>query len=136
MPFSEYDTVFLGLGWERTELGTSVGVPLAWLNYIASYGNKTNSFAATAGWTRDGRDSLLVPSRGRFQRVFFEWSFLGEVKYLLTNLQYQEYWQLPLRLTLGVNAEVGIGKGLGGEPFPVFKNFKIGRASCRERVCT
>ena len=123
VPFSEYDIVFLGLGWERTELGTSVGLPLAWLNYRALYGDKTDAFAATVGWSRDGRDSLLVPSAGRYQRVFFEWSFIGEVKYLKTNLQYQEYWQLPLRLTLGVNAEVGIGKGLGGKPYPVFKNF-------------
>jgi outer membrane protein insertion porin family len=30
---------------------------------------------------------------------------------------------LPFRLTLGVNAELGIGKGLNGNPFPVFKNF-------------
>ena len=123
VPFSEYDTVFMGLGWERTELGTSVGLPLAWLNYRALYGNKTDAFAATLGWARDGRDSLLVPSAGRYQRVFFEWSFAGEVRYLKTNLQYQEYWQLPLRLTLGVNTEVGIGKGLGGKPYPVFKNF-------------
>jgi outer membrane protein insertion porin family len=123
VPFSEYDTVFLGLGWERTELGTTVGLPLAWLNYQALYGNKTNAIAATIGWARDGRDSVLTPSAGRYQRAFFEWSFAGEVKYLKTNLQYQEYWQLPLRLTLGINTEVGIGKGLGGNPYPVFKNF-------------
>ena len=123
VPFSEYDTVFMGLGWERTELGTSVGLPLAWLNYRALYGNKTDAIATTLGWARDGRDSLLVPSAGRYQRLFFEWSFLGEVKYLKTNVQYQEYWQLPWRLTLGVNAEVGLGKGLGGKPYPVFKNF-------------
>ena len=123
VPFSEYDTVFLGLGWERTELGTSVGLPLAWLNYRTLYGDKTNAFATTLGWSRDGRDSLMVPTSGRYQRVFFEWSFLGEVRYLKTNIQYQEYWQLPLRLTLGINSEIGIGKGLGGKPFPVFKNF-------------
>ncbi|MBP6765033.1 MAG: outer membrane protein assembly factor BamA [Rubrivivax sp.] len=123
VPFSEYDTVYMGLGWERTELGTSVGLPLAWLNYRALYGNKTDAFALTLGWARDGRDSLLVPSAGRYQRVFFEWSAAGEVRYLKTNLQYQEYWSLPLRLTLGLNAEVGIGKGLGGKPYPVFKNF-------------
>lgn len=123
VPFSEYDTVFLGVGWERTELGTSVGLPLAWLNYRTLYGDKTNAFAATLGWSRDGRDSLMVPTSGRYQRVFFEWSFLGEVRYLKTNIQYQEYWQLPLRLTLGINSEIGIGKGLGGKPFPVFKNF-------------
>ena len=123
VPFSEYDTVFMGLGWERTELGTSVGLPLAWLNYRALHGNKTDAFSTTLGWSRDGRDSLLVPSVGRYQRAFFEWAFAGEVRYLKTNLQYQEYWPLPFRLTLGVNAELGLGKGLGGTPYPVFKNF-------------
>ena len=123
VPFSEYDTVFMGLGWERTELGTSVGLPLAWLNYRALYGNKTDAISATIGWARDGRDSLIAPSAGRYQRLLFEWSFLGEVKYLKTNIQYQEYWPLPWRLTLGVNAELGLGKGLGGKPYPVFKNF-------------
>ena len=123
VPFSEYDTVFMGLGWERTELGTSVGLPLAWLNYRTLYGNKTNALSLTTGWARDGRDSVIAPSAGRYQRAFFEWSFAGEVKYLKTNLQYQEYWGLPLRLTLGINAELGLGKGLGGKPYPVFKNF-------------
>ncbi len=123
VPFSEFDTVFVGLGWERTELGTSVGLPLSWLNYRTLYGNNADSFTTTVGWARDGRDSLLVPSAGRFQRVLFEYSFAGEVRYLKTNLQYQEYWSLPYRLTLGVNAELGLGKGLGGNPFPVFKNF-------------
>ncbi|MDP1649882.1 MAG: outer membrane protein assembly factor BamA [Rubrivivax sp.] len=123
IPFSEYDTVFLGLGAERTEIGTSTGIPLSYLNYRTLYGDKSNSFPVTLGWARDGRDSLIAPSAGRYQRVNFEWSFLGDVRYLRTNLQYQEYWQLPFRLTLGVNAEIGIGKGLGGKPYPVFKNF-------------
>jgi outer membrane protein insertion porin family len=123
VPFSEYDTVFMGLGWERTELGTSVGLPLAWLNYRALYGNRTDALAATIGWARDGRDSLLVPNSGRYQRLFFEWAFAGEVRYLKTNAQFQQYWPLPLRMTLGLNAEIGWGQGLGGKPFPVFKNF-------------
>jgi outer membrane protein insertion porin family len=123
VPFSEFDTVFMGLGWERTELGTSVGLPLAWLNYRALYGNNTNAFTATVGWARDGRDSIIAPSVGRYQRLFFEWAYAGEVRYLKTNLQFQQYFPLPLRLTLGVNAEVGWGQGLGGKPYPVFKNF-------------
>jgi outer membrane protein insertion porin family len=45
------------------------------------------------------------------------------VRYLRTNLQYQQYWALPAKLTLGVNAELGWGQGLGGKPFPIFKNF-------------
>lgn len=123
VPFSEYDTVFVGLGYERTEIGTSTGIPLSYLNYRALYGDKTNSFPLTLGWARDARDNVLVPTAGRYQRLNFEWAFAGDVRYLRTNAQYQEFWPLPFRMSVGVNAEVGIGKGLGGKPFPVFKNF-------------
>ena len=123
VPFSEYDTVFLGLGFERTEIGSAIGIPLSYLNYRVLYGENSNAFPLTLGWARDGRDSLIAPGGGRYQRVNLEWSFAGDVRYLRTNLQYQEYWQLPCRLTLGVNAEIGVGRGLGGKPYPVFKNF-------------
>jgi outer membrane protein insertion porin family len=123
IPFSEYDTVFVGAGIERTEISTSVGIPLSYLNYRVLYGAKSNSFPLTVGWARDARDSVLTPTAGRYQRVNFEWGVAGEVRFLRTNMQYQEYWQLPLRMSLGVNAEIGLGKGLGGKPYPVFKNF-------------
>lgn len=123
IPFSEYDTVFVGAGIERTEISTSVGIPLSYLNYRTLYGDKSNSFPVTLGWARDARDSVLTPTAGRYQRVNFEWGIAGQVRYLRTNVQYQEYWQLPLRMSFGLNAEVGLGKGLGGKPYPVFKNF-------------
>jgi len=123
VPFSEYDTVFLGLGVERTEIGTSTGIPLSYLNYRTLYGDKTTSFPLTLGWSRDARDSVLVPTAGRYQRLNLEWTVAGDVRYLRANAQYQEYWQLPFRMSLGFNAEIGWGKGLGGNPFPVFKNF-------------
>jgi len=123
VPFSEYDTVFVGAGFERTEIGASAGIPLSYLNYRVLYGNNSNSFPLTLGWSRDARDSVLTPTAGRYQRVNLEASLFGDVRYTRTNLQYQEYWPLPFRTSLGINAEIGIGKGLGGKPFPVFKNF-------------
>ncbi|MBC7942103.1 MAG: outer membrane protein assembly factor BamA [Chitinophagaceae bacterium] len=123
VPFSEYDTVFFGAGIERTEIGASTGIPLSYLNYRVLYGDKSNSFPLTLGWSRDARDSVLTPTAGRYQRVNFEASLIGDVRYTRTNLQYQEFWPLPWRMSVGINAEVGIGKGLGGKPYPVFKNF-------------
>ena len=123
VPFSEYDTVFVGAGIEHTEISTSVGIPLSYLNYRVLYGERSNSFPLTLGWARDARDSVLTPTAGRYQRVNLEWGFAGEVRYLRTNVQYQEFWQLPFRTSFGINAEVGLGKGLGGKPYPVFKNF-------------
>jgi len=111
------------VGVELTEIGSSIGIPLSYLNYRALYGETSNAVPLTFGWSRDGRDSLIAPGSGRYQRVNLEWSFLGDVQYLRTNLQHQEFWGLPYRLTLGVNAEIGWGQGLGGKPYPVFKNF-------------
>lgn len=123
VPFSEFDTVFLGAGYEQTRIGTSSGIPLSYQNYRVLYGERSFSVPLTLGWARDGRDSSLVPTAGGYRRVNLEWGAAGDVRYLRTNVQVQQYWSLPFKLTLGVNGELGYGQGLGGKPYPVFKNF-------------
>jgi outer membrane protein insertion porin family len=123
VPFSEYDTVFFGIGVEQTRIGTSSGIPLSYQNYRVTYGDTSTAMPLTLGWQRDGRDSAIIPTLGSYKRVNLEWSVAGEVRYLRANLQYQQFVPLPLRTTLGFNSEFGYGKGLGDKPFPVFKNF-------------
>ncbi len=123
VPVTDFDTVFVGLGLESTRIGTSTGIPNSYFLYRETYGANSFTVPLTLGWARDQRDSALAPTSGRYQRVNLEWGFAGDVRYLRSNLQYQEYWPLPWKMTLGVNAELGIGKGLGGKPFPIFKNF-------------
>ena len=123
VPFSEFDTVFFGIGAEQTRIGTSQGIPLSYLNYRATYGANSYSIPLTIGWQRDSRDSALTPTAGRYQRVNLDWGVAGDVRYLRANLQYQQYFQLPARMSLGINSELGYGIGLGGKPFPIFKNF-------------
>lgn len=123
VPFTEFDTVFFGLGVERTLIRDTPSLPSSYLKYRQEFGPVSYALPLSLGWQRDQRDSVLTPSSGRYQRVNLEWSIGGDVRYLRSNLQYQEYWALPARLTLGLNAELGVGRGLGGRPFPVFKNF-------------
>ena len=123
VPWSEYDVVFLGAAAEQQQIGTLIGLPLAYLNYRVIYGETSLALPLTLGWSRDARDSLIVPTRGRYTRVNLEASLAGDVRYTRTNLQYQEFWPLPLQLTLGLNSELGIGRGLNDKPYPVFKNF-------------
>ncbi len=123
VPFTEFDTVFLGLGVERTLIKDTPSLPSSYLQYRQAFGAVSYALPLSLGWQRDQRDSVLTPSAGRYQRVNLEWSIGGDVRYLRSNLQYQEYWALPARLTFGLNAEVGLGKGLGGKAFPLFKNF-------------
>ena len=123
VPFSEYDTVFMGIGVEQTEIRGTNSIPNAYFIYRDLYGPKSTSFPLTLGWARDARDSVLTPTAGRYQRVNLEWGAFGDVRYLRSNLQYQEFFPIGTKFSLGVNAEIGVGKGYGSRPFPIFKNF-------------
>ena len=122
VPFSEFDTVFFGIGFERTEIqGTNL--PLNYTQYIRDFGNTSNSVPLTIGWARDSRDSALVPTAGRLTSLNFEWSPAGDAKFLRTNAKFQQYIPFSKKFTLGLNADLGWGKGLDGRPYPVFKNY-------------
>jgi outer membrane protein insertion porin family len=123
VPFSEYDTVFFGIGIEQTNIGASAGIPAQYFNYRRLYGANSTSLPLTLGWARDQRDSAISPSAGKYQRVNVEWSVAGDVRFIRTNAQYQQFFPLWQKLTLGVNGEIGWGVGQGNRPYPVFKNF-------------
>jgi len=123
VPFTEVDTVFFGAGLEQTTIEPGDLLPRAYEDYAQEFGRTSNTIPLTLGWTRDSRDSSLVPTRGRLLRVNGEMSLWGDARYAKTNLQVQQYIPLTRQYTLAFNAELGYGKGLGGRPYPVFKNF-------------
>ncbi|MGZ5215191.1 MAG: outer membrane protein assembly factor BamA, partial [Caldimonas sp.] len=122
VPFSEYDTVFFGVGAERTEIKGS-NLPNSYFLYQTQFGETSYSIPLTVGWARDSRDSALVPTAGRFARVNADYAVLGDARYLRVNMQAQQYIPITRAFTYGVNAEIGYGKGIGGRPYPIFKNF-------------
>lgn len=123
VPFTEYDTVFFGVGAEQTVIGTSAGVPNSYFTFAKEFGRRSMAFPLTVGWAREERDNPLVPTRGRYQRLNIDFSLLGDVRYARVNAQYQQYFPLFSKFTLGLNGEVGLGYGLGGKSYPIFKNF-------------
>jgi outer membrane protein insertion porin family len=123
VPFSEYDTVFFGIGVEQTEIRGSNNLPDTYFRYREQFGPKSTAIPLTIGWSRDGRDSALVPTTGRFTRVNVDLGFLADQRYVRTDFQVQQYFTPIRRVTLGINAEIGYGRGLGNKPYPIFKNF-------------
>jgi outer membrane protein insertion porin family len=123
VPFTEYDTVFFGVGVEETIIGADSNVPNSYLNFVKKYGNNALSVPLTVGWAREERDNPMTPTKGRYQRINLDFSVAGDVHYARLNAQYQQYFSLTNKLTLGVNGEVGAGYGLDGKGYPVFKNF-------------
>lgn len=127
VPFSEIDRVYFGWGVEHTEIVPGRNLPAAYDQYIKKIGsNKTTNFPFTIGWSRDTRDSALAPNAGRYQRAFGEINLLGDSKYAKAEYQYQQYIPLNNTFTFAFNTEIGIGKGLSDDPYPVFKNYFAG----------
>jgi len=123
VPFTETDTVFFGAGLEKTTIDPGTLLPISYQNYIDQFGLSSLAVPFTLGWARDNRDSALVPTTGKLQRINAEWSFVGDVRYIRSTFLYQRYVALSKKYTLAANAELGVGLTPGGRPYPVFKNF-------------
>lgn len=123
VPIAELDTVFFGLGLERTRITNDTGIPQSSLIYIKSFGRASVSVPLTIGWANDSRDNLLSPISGGYKRVNLELSPAGDAQYGRLSLQYQRFFPLGNKFTLMFNTELGAGRGIGSKPFPLFKNF-------------
>ncbi len=130
VPVTEQDTIQYGLGYENTDIVTFTDSPLNYKDYVNTFGASNSNLFVTAGWVRDGRDSLLYTTSGTLQRAYAEISVpAGTLKYYKFNYQYQRHFPLTRHLTFMVNGEAGYGDGYGGKPLPFFKNFYAGGIS-------
>ncbi|WP_347554442.1 outer membrane protein assembly factor BamA [Robbsia sp. KACC 23696] len=126
VPFSEFDTVYFGLGFQQYRLDVDAATPQSYKDYVNEYGRISNAVPVTMGWSRDARDSALVPSRGYFTRANAEVGTpAGSTKYWKVDLQQQFYYSFARGFVLGLNGQFGYGKGIGGA-YPIFKNYYAG----------
>jgi len=138
VPFTELDTVFFGAGLERYTFspGTLVAgyVPQSYLDYfgcstsgvIYCTNDTVSGVPLTVGWSRDGRDSALAPTKGRLQRANLEIGVGGDMKYYKASYQYQQWFPINKQYTFAVNGQFGYGKPYGDTVYPIFKNFYAG----------
>ncbi|WP_028219498.1 outer membrane protein assembly factor BamA [Paraburkholderia oxyphila] len=127
IPFSEVDTVYFGIGFEQDRLDVDQYTPQSYIDYVNEFGRVSNNVPLTAAWSRDARDSALIPSRGYFLQTNAEWGTpIGSTPYIKTDVQAQYYYSFARGFVLGMNFQAGYGKGLDGKPYPIFKNYYAG----------
>jgi outer membrane protein insertion porin family len=127
IPFSEVDTVYFGAGFEQNRLDIDSNTPQSYRDYVTDFGRVSNNIPVTVAWSRDARDSALVPSRGYFTQANAEYGTpAGATQYYKADLQAQYYYSFARGFVLGLNLQGGYGRGLGGKPFPIFKNYYAG----------
>jgi outer membrane protein insertion porin family len=126
VPYGELDRVNLGTGIEQIAIQSGTNIPAAYLAYADQFGISSRSYPLSVGWVQDSRDSALIPTRGKLQQVHTDTSLVGDVRYIRVSYQYQKYTPLNNRYSVNFNTEVNWGRGLYGQPYPIFKNFTAG----------
>ncbi len=127
VPVTEYDGINFGLGFERTALGLDAVSPQRYIDYVNTFGSKSDTIRGSFGFSRDTRDSIYFPRNGYLLEAGAEAGLPGgDVKFyrLQTKAQYLRPIWGPIVLNL--NAEFGYANGYSGKPLPFFKNFYAG----------
>ncbi|OYY07210.1 MAG: outer membrane protein assembly factor BamA, partial [Polynucleobacter sp. 24-46-87] len=136
VPYTEVDRVFFGSGFEVFQIQSSSNTPVPYLAYMQDYGIAAPGYPATlntynvpvtVGWSRDGRDSALIPSSGSLQQLNAEVGTpVGNMMFYRLFGQYQKYHSFSKGNILSFNGEVGYGEAYGKYPFPITKNYYVG----------
>jgi len=124
VPITETDTVNFGGRYEHTKLTLLPETPLVYLDFANRFGLITDSVIGTIGWSRDTRDDILYPSRGRLQSVLVEVGLpIGDLQYYKLNYLHQMFLPVYGDFVLMARADLGYGDGYSGKPLPFFKAF-------------
>ena len=127
VPFTEYETLFFGLGAENVRLRLDSNSPLRYLQFQNQFGSTYDALIATAGWVRDTRDSAIWPTRGNVERANLEVGTpLAELEYWKYTYTHQYFYPYTRALTVVLTGELDSGNGYSGKPMPFFKNYYSG----------
>ena len=137
IPITETDTIAVGFRAERTSIEFPVGycdpilglAPPAYCLFVFEVGSPFDSYIVNGGWSRDTRDDIIYPTRGRLQSFGLEVGLpFGDVPYYKAN--YLQQWFTPLPyvsdFVLMLRADLGYADGYSGKPLPFFKAFYAG----------
>jgi outer membrane protein insertion porin family len=127
VPITETDTINVGGRFEHTKISLFDNSPPVYQQFVQEFGSQSNAYILTAGWSRDTRDDVLYPTKGRLQSALVETGLpFGDLAYWKAQYTHSVYWPVYGNLVLMARADLGYGGGLSGKPLPFFKAFFAG----------
>ena len=142
-PISEYQSLSLGISFNRAELLASSRSSQQAQDWVLNNGNQFtdevspgvvftgtefDTYELIAGWSYDSRNRSLFADRGSRQQLFLSYALPGSgVQYYTVRHNFTKYIPLFGRWTIRLNSELGFGEALGDTTaLPPYKQFFSG----------
>lgn len=142
-PISEYQSLSLGISFNRAELLASSRSSQQAQDWVLNNGNQFtdevspgvvftgtefDTYELIAGWSYDSRNRSLFADRGSRQQLFLSYALPGSgVEYYTVRHNFTKYIPLFGRWTIRLNSELGFGEALGDTTaLPPYKQFFSG----------
>ena len=128
IPLSEYSTLRLGGGYERTEIGTTSGTPDDINNFIAENGDVFDNFHLNLGFTFDTRNRTVFATEGAINRFNLEVAVPGsDITYYKLGYAFEYFRPITDRYTFSTTIRVDNGQGYDEfVDIPFFKRYYAG----------
>ncbi|MCO5120640.1 MAG: outer membrane protein assembly factor BamA [Burkholderiaceae bacterium] len=127
IPYTEIDRLGFGLAVENNQLTLGDTPPQRYIDFANAVGKSSTNLVASLSWSRDTRDSVLIPTRGRFQIASLETSLPGsDSRYYRLGYGHQYFAPVTKDYTLAFNLDLGYGRAYGDDDYPPFKNYYAG----------
>jgi len=127
VPYTEVDRISFGGVVEQNALSLGPAAPVRFVDYVNTFGASTQALLATLGWSRDGRDSPLTPTKGLYVGVNLEATLpVLDLRFARTDVASQWYLPITRDYTLGLSAQLSKGWAFGGKEYPLFKRYYAG----------
>jgi len=128
VPLSEFSTFRVGLGYERTELGTTGESPIEITSFVEEEGDVFNIYDLNFGFTYDTRNRTVFATEGVVNRLTAEVAIPGsDYTYYKLGYAFEIFKPITERYTFSTTLRVDSGYGYGDyERLPFFNRYFAG----------
>ena len=134
IPLAEFEKFVVGSTFEHVELtlqSTSPPEYVSFCNSVASSNScDTNNLVFFANWTHNTINNPFFPSEGHNLDLAFDISTPGlDLEYFKIMAKVEKFFPISDSVTTRIAASIGYADEYGDNPYPFFKNFKVGGKS-------
>jgi len=128
IPFSEFNTFQVSLGYEDTQLKTTASTPPSYLNFINANAAQFGAIKLILGWSHDTRNRAFFPDRGMLESLSLDSALPGSgITFYKLASQTAWYHSFMKSFTASLGGDISYGTAYGKTVgYPFFENYYAG----------